>query len=627
LISVQTVEIFFCKKISNPLVYFLLPLKNKPSPYLHSQTRGCSDSPIAFRNRGELRKKFQVVKYEKLKYNTKNFAYEKIMIDTSFPLSLPIFENTPLSEVLEKIQKCPKNIRVILHLQEKWQYAHSLTGIKQLKDSIGDKNIAFVTEDMIAKKLIESFGIEVFTTMPQEAKDYKEELSPQNMFHIWKTGTAFENEQSEIIKIIHKATEDPFIKTREKLQEMTLKNKIFLSIGSVFGVVLLFFLFSLLLPKATIKITPETKGIEVVVNSNFIKTDTPLEEQKRSHGNNFYLSPFSFEYEDSVSYPVISKVFEGQNAKGIVTLYNNFTESITLKKGTRLTTKENLVFFTSHYVRIPARYLKTEEDGSSALVPGSAKVEVIANEFDLLQEVIGARGNISPTLFSIPGLTSYMQKFIWGENENAFTGGTTRFRTEVQEIDIVSAKNHLTLLLENEVQEKLKKMVAEKSTELQTPIEFLPLKDGIFTEILSLETDDVLGQNINEFFVRGKMRVSAYVFLKEDFSHFMEEHLLKRKDPDMKINTINWSGITYRKFEETPAEIRIAVSLQGRQSFQILGTELEKTLKNTLRGMDSKKAVKLLHNHEQISKASISLFPPVKKKLPLLVKRIVFEEE
>jgi hypothetical protein len=428
--------------------------------------------------------------------------------------------------------------------------------------------------------------------------------------------------------VIHKKIEEQVMKMYHEVQGLSLKNKILLGFFVILSIGILGFLIALVVPSATIEISAGKKMVEAITNINFIKSHKSFSQNIPNKGNNFYLYPLEFRFEHAMDFPVLSKVFEGQNAFGDITLYNNYTEDITLRNGTKIQTAEGLIFLSKHYVRVPPVKRVKNKEGEIVLEPGSALVNVRANDFDLYQEVIGSRGNIPPQKFTVPGLTNYMQKFVWGESTVSFHGGTTRWRMEVQQSDLDAAKEKMKNVLFAKAEENITKYIGEQNMLMQNKIALFPLKDYIKEEVSKITIDPkILGQNIEVFSVKGEMLVSAYVFSQKDFYDFLQSHIEKKRDPAMKIEAVDFGTMVLRKFEETPAEIRVTADIQGRQSYEIdenseTGKKFQVMVKDRIRGMSLEDAMKFISNRDEVGAVSIAVWPPVKKHLPMIRKNI-----
>lgn len=547
---------------------------------------------------------------------------------------LIVEENLSLSVFLDLLKKCPKGIQFFVDVKHKWQFLHSIAGVKQIKEAAEHLEIFFlIKNDSIAEKLLESVNIPLAEEIPEDAKNFYTELSPDKKFQMNKIGEAFSSQEFEIVKVIHKTGEEQVAKIYNEVQGLSLKNKLLLGIFVILSVGILGFLLALVAPSATIEISAGKKMISAITNINFIKSHKSFSQDIPNKGNNFNLYPLEFRFEHAMDFPVLSKIFEGQNAFGDITLYNNYNEDITLRNGTKIQTAEGLIFVTKHYVRVPSIKRVKNKEGKTVLEPGSALVNVQANDFDLYQEVIGSRGNILPQKFTIPGLTHYMQKFVWGESVAPFRGGTTRWRMEVQQSDLDAASEKMKKLLFAKAEENITKYINEQNMLMQNKIALFPLKDYIKEEVSKITIDPkILGQNIEMFSVKGEMLVSAYVFSQKYFYDFLQSHIDKKRDPAMKIETIDFATMALRKFEETPSEIRVAVDIQGRQSYEIdenseAGKKFQTTMKEQIRGMSIEDAFKFISNRDEVGAVDISVWPPVKKSLPMIRKNIQIIEK
>jgi len=116
-------------------------------------------------------------------------------------------------------------------------------------------------------------------------------------------------------------------------------------------------------------------------------------------------------------YPTGSKDVEGIS-KGEVILYNKTNETQPLIKTTRLLTADGVLFRLTDRVVVPAN--------------GQAVAQVYADES-------GAKSDIGPSKFTIPGLNEEKQKVIYAESTKAMAGGSGKI-TMVTEGDLKAAE-------------------------------------------------------------------------------------------------------------------------------------------------------------------------------------------
>lgn len=98
-------------------------------------------------------------------------------------------------------------------------------------------------------------------------------------------------------------------------------------------------------------------------------------------------------------------VTESAKARGTVTLHNTHAVDQPLVATTRLLASDATLFRLDRSVVVPAK-------GTLADVPVTA-------------DAVGGEGNIPPTRFSIPGLSSWMQQRVWAESTAPMHGGAT----------------------------------------------------------------------------------------------------------------------------------------------------------------------------------------------------------
>lgn len=533
-------------------------------------------------------------------------------------------EELSYSEFLGIIKKIPRNLKLYIEIDKKNSFLFSISKLKEIAQISENKHLFFICEDESLAKLINSVGLLVSPLRPKEYLNYNDEFHPPKKFRSNKLGEAFSSENIEIIKIIREGSEEKLNIVKAKYETMTTTNKVVLSMLVIVASMVSLFLFALIVPSAKIKVEPKRQVFSHIVNLNFVKTKESYNADIKNHDNNFHLYPIEILKSEEIIFPVLSKIFEGQNSKGIVTLYNKYSDPITLKKGTRLQTNDGLFFFTTHYVSIPKSKKVKNDEGIEELTAGSAKVEVVASELDLYQEIIGSRGNIPPQSFFIPGLTNYMQKFIWGESEETFSGGTTRWRKEVSKEDQIAAEAKLSKVLEHEATIELEKFLADANKGRKRKIRHLPISEYFNTELVKISFDEsLLGKNLDEFSIKGEMLITAYVFYEQDVFDFLREHLHIKRNPLMKIDQLDYNNLAYRKFAETPLEIRVATEIKGSQSYKVdldseSGKLFQEKVKKELRGELVDNAKKWINNQEEVSQAEITIFPPIKKHLPLV---------
>lgn len=135
-------------------------------------------------------------------------------------------------------------------------------------------------------------------------------------------------------------------------------------------------------------------------------------------------------------------VEEDAIATGTVTIYNGLSFAQPLVRTTRLLSPEGVLFRLDEAVSIPAG--------------GSVTAAVYA-------DVAGATGNIEPTRFSVPGLSTARQELVYAESSEAFSGGVVT-RSVVSEEEMEEAASQLEQGLFDDARTMLREEAGEDYT-------------------------------------------------------------------------------------------------------------------------------------------------------------------
>ncbi len=249
-------------------------------------------------------------------------------------------------------------------------------------------------------------------------------------------------------------------------------------------------------------------------------------------------------------------------------------------------------------------------------------------DLDLYQNIIWSRWNIEENnKFIIPWLTKYMQKFIWWENKLPLKWGVTRWRKEIWENDINAAKEKMNVVLMWQAKEKINNYIREYNLTNKT-IKLFPIEDFIIKEVVQMTVPkDILWKQQDYFNIHWKMLVKAYVFYENYFHQFLKNEFKNKEDPNMNIETILFNQMLFRKYDETPIEVRVTCSLQWRQSYDINldsqnGKIFQIKLKEHIKWLKKHEAQNYIQNKQEINNVKITIFPNIKKHLPMVKENI-----
>lgn len=210
-----------------------------------------------------------------------------------------------------------------------------------------------------------------------------------------------------------------------------------LPVGTVVFIVVLFVLFYIFIPTATITLSPQTRALEKDVAIIIDVNSSSVDKEKKK----IPAKVVEIDKEGEKSQPTTGKKTVGDRAKGEVTIYNKTENRKTFSKGTLLTGPSDLRFSLDDEVTVAST-------SAFELTPSSVKAKLIANQ-------IGEESNLGAgTNFPFKDFptSSYFAK-----NDSAFSGGTKREVVVVSKEDQENLLTALTQDLQIKAEEELSK--------------------------------------------------------------------------------------------------------------------------------------------------------------------------
>ncbi len=159
-------------------------------------------------------------------------------------------------------------------------------------------------------------------------------------------------------------------------------------------------------------------------------------------------------------------------------------------------------------------------------------------------------------------------------------------------------------------------------------ISLFKVEDFIIKEVVQMEVpENILWKWDDYFNINWKMLIKAYVFYEDHFYSFLKNEFKRKEDPSMHIEKILFNQMLFRKYAETPWEVRITCSLQWRQSYNLNnqskdGKIFQAKLKEHIAGLKIEEAQKYIQNKKEVNDVKIKLWPPIKKHLPMVKENI-----
>lgn len=554
-----------------------------------------------------------------------------------------------VTQVYDNIKKCNED-HIILIIPKEAVIFQSIINFKILKKKEEDlaKTITIITKDKIGLYLGRQAGFTVGNDIDStlqfkgiqnndETMEVNEILSftsnvslkehlkklpfaKQSIFEILKNIRINNNSNGTIKNLLFPRLARPKLLSENKLK-ISIPNKRALFTLIFMSLAILIVSAYIILPGATLYITPKSNVISQSTNILLADNNKYDREIKISDQNIIGMYFYETDVIEEMKYKSTGKIFEGINATGKVTIYNVSSDPWPLIPKTRLQTSEGLVFRTQAYITVPPK----EGDKN-----GSIEVSVIADEFDIYEETVGDRGNISPRKFFLPGLNESNQKLLYAESKENFTGGQTKFRYIVTEEDIFAAEELIKQKVMDNLKENLKKEITTLNKQHNTNFYLLLEEPAIKSDKLKITIpDNIVGSSLTEFDVNATMHVKAPYFNFNELLQILENELKKHTNLKKTLVKVYKENIQFDIVETNDKmdRLKLTATIQGLEEFNLdesseEGKALkEKIIKNTA-GKKVDEAANFIQNIPEVNKVEIEMWPKWAITIPSVAENI-----
>lgn len=526
----------------------------------------------------------------------------------------------------------------------------SIVNLKILKKKIDElrKEIIVITSDLAGLQLAEKAGIPAIEHLFEKVKDTTEEKKDFPPLQRSQRPQRITEEKISIAEVIRggktntlgsfaRRIKEKFKKKKKTGRETRLvfiaPNKQALFTLILVSVLLLLAIAYIALPGATIYITPKSDVLDPSFNVTFMDfaKNRDLLESSRTAGiaiASYPLKPPQFT--KKLTHPATGKLFRGENARGIITIINMSSAPWDLAARTRFQTEEGLIFRMPSSVRVPPK---------KGDAPGTFDVNVIADPFDVNGQVIGERGNISPTKFFLPGFKNpENRKNLWGESRAQMTGGTTKTVKMVTKDDIEAARGNAKREIQKTAAEDLKKYLEQENLLKKTNLSLLTDNNVIKISEPVITVPDVAGEALDQFEITASYAATGIAFDREQLVSALKQRLVSRVDPDKKILKIYEDDIAYRFLDEDVrrGHIRLTATMRAVQIYELdpekeNGARFIKKITDHILGMRVTDALTYLQQQtDEISRVEITTWPVWAPTIPNIadnVKFVIRQEE
>lgn len=393
------------------------------------------------------------------------------------------------------------------------------------------------------------------------------------------------------INYLNKLISLKYMSEKNKPSRSSRPHKSYQHIAFVFiilAVILILGVSYLALSKVTITLTPS----DAKISHEFRMTIS--EEPNMSTSTNSVLAGkiIREQVEASGSSMVESENEIESQAEGEVVVYNDRNVTQNLVATTRLLTTDGVLFRLENRITIPAN--------------SSVKAKVYADKK-------GASGNIGPSTFTIPGLSTDLQSLVYAKSETAMSGG-------VRKIGVLTESD-----IERAVADLENKILKERTEETKAELNNMDLI-GINSRLTDNNYEPELGQEVDSFEVNIEMEFEAVFANKEDILEMAKYELKNKTESEGQYVNVDPSSLKYELISigASGKEAEIKIMIEGLAS---LDPNKDMFDKNLLVGFTEDDLKLYFSQFESIEKIKVEFSPFWVKKVPILKDHIIIEVE
>lgn len=451
-------------------------------------------------------------------------------------------------------------------------------------------------QELLEKKNIHAF----FITKTEQSRKFFEK--------IWLP--VIHQEKHKIIKVLNIIYLFFFYIKKFHIQTYNKKNYLFYMIFGfeiAFALIVLFSLYSLIVPKTIIDIYPSNQIENIIYNFRYYpEWDKEFELQTKNLAIPYQTGFIDYKYTLSIS---VNNIKHIQNpSQWTLRVLNTTEKEYNLLKWTRFVTEDWLVFKSKDWFKL--------EPNSDTYI------EVFADEQDENWDVIGARWNIEKdtTLYIKNLKDSFFLRNIYAVSTQQFSGGSlhTEWVVTQKDIEALSGK-----LVDTVNKEKLN--IINQNFSLVNQI-FLHFDDLISVEILSMDIENKDQEKVPYLKWSVTVRFHFAYIKQSDLLEQTSLYLEQRPSDKIKLITIDKSSIVFFSSikEDSEGIYIIPTKLSAIQwyDFQKDINNILTSIKTNVVGISKERANEILLWFPEISSVKVSIRPPWYTSVTKLKSRI-----
>ena len=471
---------------------------------------------------------------------------------------------------------------------------------KQLREKLGYKktkkeSIPTVT-DIIQEPIEERTSGQ---SLPQ-----KEMKQRKKLFSFGEKSQKKESPQKEAVR--YKDDGDNYNVMSLKLLSPNKKFLFFMLFVSMF---VLFIVGYFVLPNATVEIQSKIEPISYT--SNISMLDINRYQSLLDDGEKLkFIGSYPIEIKElalTEQVPATGKRFTGGRATGTIQIQNKIGRAWQFVQNTRFASPEGIVFRTLSGVTVPGN--------------GTTTVQVIADETDEQGTIIGARGNLSPTQFTIPGLGAQSPAYVFGVSTEAFVGGSDDFETVVTDGDIEAAKKIIVDKLREIAEQKVVERIDQENQKNNTHLKLFKTgknDSDIRFEVLEVIADTgLIGKPMESFPIAAKVRLNGIAYNIDEVVTIMDTGIRSMVLDNRELIELQKDGIEFYVKENLPGtqKIEVEATLHGVVRYKV-DERLSTRIKENIMGKNIEESLEILENMPEIGGARIETWPFWVRNIP-----------
>lgn len=495
-----------------------------------------------------------------------------------------------LYKIFKTLEKIPKWKTVEINIDSHHSLFDNDWRGKQIKQAIDKRNInaAFSTRNEKSRKFFEKIGL--------------------------KTNHTDSNKFLKVFRMVYL-----FFFDIKKFHLDTLTNRKSYTFFAVFGfevlfvLLLIYLLYSLILPWAKIKITPSQQIETIIYNFRYYpNSDEDYPRYSRFISIPFYTGSLDYTYNMSMNSANVKYL---QNpSEWEIKIINKTEKEYSFVPNTRFVTEDWKLFKTTNWVEIPAGY---------NWVPGETIIKVVAMDQDDNWIFMWSRWNISQwtTLYVRNLKQSMFLKEIYAIALTNFTWWTMSADGSVSAEDISVLSDKLATYISQQ-----KKNIAEQNFDIKNAI-LLAFDDTIFSTIKKIEIPHEVWESVAILNWSVDSKISFSYVKRDDLIDAFSSYIQQRPSDKHQLVSINKNSLSFFSddgISEKDWTFIIPTKIDVIQSYDFDKDviNISDDIKNRIVWLDKESARSYILNFSEISSVDIKTTPARYDNIPKLKSRI-----